>query len=278
VDDEDRTGPRRGPCPHCGRGKDDDTCKWEYVPLVKGQWVGYCFRCQWEGPLEHAGVALPGGGPVRKPLTPHAINRVIHRAFLNGPTAVAEWIQQHVSSCATYDGGWLTLKIEDLWSRFGVGVGGTGSLIVPYSNRSGRLVTYKWRRPGEPIRSLSGSTFFDLLYGEWLLTDDHRTVVLCEGESDTWTAAQGLAGDPEIVALGVPTGAGTGADPLRLRTLGDRDVVVAFDNDRSGNQGAERWLSALGNRATRVVPTNDIRAMGSDAFGALVRLHLQKGR
>jgi len=65
--------------------------------------------------------------------------------------------------------------------------------------------------------------------------------LLVEGESDAWMASWEWR---DGTVLAVPTGAGT-----RPMPLGEKEpVVIVFDGDRAGHEGARRWKEALGDR------------------------------
>jgi hypothetical protein len=134
------------------------------------------------------------------------------------------------------------LAMDDQWlvDMFGLGESGT-SVIIPYWDRAGKLVTLKHRTAHTKAISEPGSSFAEVLYGEWLDTDPRKTIVLCEGETDTWAATYALRDD--YVALGIPTG--VGSHPKQAELLNGRDVIICFDGDAAGRRGIERWHSAL---------------------------------
>jgi len=119
-----------------------------------------------------------------------------------------------------------------------------GSLYIPYESFNALR-----------IRHMDGTKTFGkgskpgLYFKNW---DDSLPVLLVEGESDTW-AATAMA--PGFHVVGIP-GVGSNPDKLGMRLAG-REVVIFFDGDKAGRQGAEvwaEWLGAHGSNAT-IVPT-----------------------
>lgn len=114
-------------------------------------------------------------------------------------------------------------------------------VIIPYYRRNGSLATFKRRGINTVALSAPGGEL--CLYGEWLDTDLDLPVILCEGESDTWTADKALGGTH--ACLGVP---GAGWAPHRLDDLlflADRQVILTFDGDDAGQQGMAKWSEIL---------------------------------
>lgn len=132
------------------------------------------------------------------------------------------------------------VSAEWLVSTFGLGAQGE-SILIPYFDRAGQLVTYKHRTAASPAKSAPGSSFGNVLYAEWRDTDPALPVVLCEGESDVWAATWAMAGT--CVVLGLPTGAG--AHPKQAVQLAGRTVVLALDGDKAGRIALLKWYHAL---------------------------------
>lgn len=134
-------------------------------------------------------------------------------------------------------------------------------VLIPYYRRDGSLCTYKRRGIGTHTLAAAGGEL--CLYGEWLDTDLDKTVILCEGESDTWTIDRALGSTH--ACLGVP---GAGWFPHKKEDLAPfegREVILTFDADEAGHKGMKRWaerLSAVGaNPTTWALPDGqDIRS------------------
>lgn len=123
--------------------------------------------------------------------------------------------------------------------------------ILAYDTRE--MVGCKRRRIGSGGKiSEPGSNLSQHLYGEWRLVDDDTTVLLCEGESDTWAAA--IAG---YAAVGV-LGAGIAPTDENTACLAGREVIICFDGDRTGRAAAGKWARALPNSKIAPIP------LGSD--------------
>lgn len=105
------------------------------------------------------------------------------------------------------------------------------ALWIPHFNAEGKVVGIKTRAitTGEK-KAVKGSTF-PRLYG----LDGHGPVLLCEGESDTWTAHKLLPDGWS--ALGLPSGAGTWR-PEYTEQLKGREVVLGLDADEAGRKAA----------------------------------------
>lgn len=136
-----------------------------------------------------------------------------------------------------------------LHEQFGIGTWADW-IVIPFYNQDGELAAYKRRtirdlakRP----RAAKGADFDELFYNHWRLTNDiTRTVVLCEGESDTWTTHADI-GD-RFTVLGIPTGAGDEKEhkePPQTQLLAGRKVILAFDGDSAGRAARQAWDEAL---------------------------------
>lgn len=118
-----------------------------------------------------------------------------------------------------------------------------GRLVVPYFDTMAELVAVKhraldgsgglWAFPGSQLRN-----HLYLEHGQ----DTGNPYLICEGESDAWTA---LSAGAKLEVRGLPSGAGTPPQPFIDRLRGRR-VYLALDGDDAGDQGAERWQRTLG--------------------------------
>ena len=150
-----------------------------------------------------------------------------HQAESNLET-VQDWLSDRDDQVSGLSAEWLFESFGVKWYD--------GALQVPYIDKDGLPWPGKRRPPGSKMLSLSG-TSFTFLYGEHLLKPG--PVILCEGETDVWTAAQRM---PRLSALGLPTGAGSSPERFADRYLWTgRRVLIAFDNDEAGRSAAQRW-------------------------------------
>lgn len=121
---------------------------------------------------------------------------------------------------------------------------GSGAVVIPHWSAAGELTALKRRHPadGWKNRAVRGSVLTSL-YGAWR-DDGDLSVILCEGESDTWSVSY-LLRNRSVDVLGLPSGAA--ARPRRewIDALIDREVTVLFDADRAGRGGAARWAAVL---------------------------------
>ena len=187
-------------------------------------------QSDWSGPTE---------GAPRKSFDVDEARQLIYAAQLEDPTQVpaTHAVTRFLSSRADQ-----LQRVEPEWLIDRFGVGGVGDmLVIPYWTRDGAMApALKTRFPGSIAFSQEGSTFSDILYGEWLDTDPERPVVLCEGETDVWSGTHASA---EYVFLGLPTGAG--AHPKQAPRLARRRVLLALDGDKAGRGALRRWAAAL---------------------------------
>ena len=127
--------------------------------------------------------------------------------------------------------------------------------VFPYL-REGVLINFKYRNVVEKkdMRQEGGAE--PCLFGWHLIDPKARTVAICEGELDAMSLHQ--CGVP---ALSVNAGAGNHQwienDWERLERFSE--ILVFFDNDESGNKGAQEVIHRLGpERCKRVtLPTKD---------------------
>lgn len=119
------------------------------------------------------------------------------------------------------------------------------TVLIPHWDRShGRLNAIKRRAEYMGWRNVAarGSEMSEL-YGSWR---DHGlpTVILCEGESDTWTVSY-LYQSCDTEVFGLPCGVAASPRDEWLELLKGRTVVLLFDADRAGVQGTYNWATAL---------------------------------
>jgi hypothetical protein len=148
--------------------------------------------------------------------------------------------------------GWL-FSPSHLTATWNVRVVGE-EILVPLWDENRMLVGMKHRRlsGSGSLISLPGSQLRSTLYGAG--RSDWGTVLLCEGESDAWTASW-LLRDRRLSVMSLPAGAG--AAPTRLDLLTGRDVIIALDGDEAGRLSAARWHEALGSFNSLILPLPD---------------------
>jgi len=139
------------------------------------------------------------------------------------------------------------LPLSPTWLRdtFYVGSTGFGSVVIPHLIRlsDGRLqiTGYKTRHESGHPYAASGSHLSEM-YGAWRV-QGHETLIVCEGESDTWRVAWEYREEP-VDVVGLPSG----AKPPRTAWLDlcrDRNVVVLMDGDLAGRRAAKAWHDRL---------------------------------
>lgn len=159
------------------------------------------------------------------------------------PLSSAEQVEAFLRAHAARNNSWPIIDAEWLVRTFDL-VTLNGRLLVPVYSANRELVGLKHRslNATDHLFAFPGSQLADVLYGEqWL--GGVGPVVLCEGESDVWTA-NWLLRNSECNVLGLATGAGSLPRPAQ-RLVG-REVHIVFDGDDAGRMGAQRWKDALG--------------------------------
>lgn len=179
-------------------------------------------------------------------------------AYASDPSPVNYFIQTKGYPWTAY---WLH-------TEFYVGVAsyaGYGSIFIPHLDPQKICTGYKHRTGHTPPVSAGGSRF-PHLYGIWR-DDGTRPVVITEGESDTWSVTWYV---PEVIVLGLPTGAATALRSEWLVLLGNRDVTICLDGDEPGRQATERWVAALPARVIELPEGVDAVGMGHKIRDAIL--------
>jgi len=142
----------------------------------------------------------------------------------------------------------IRVPVDWLMREFGV-TASRREVLIPHFDIGGKLVALKHRAPrdGWQTRSVQGS-HLDALYGIWRYRYSERDadVVVCEGESDTWSVARFTNYGrcvPDVV--GLPSGVAAQPHQSWLEWLRGRRVTLLFDGDHAGRSGAQRWAEAL---------------------------------
>jgi DNA primase len=136
----------------------------------------------------------------------------------------------------------VTVPVDWLRQEFNV-VSDKDGLLVPHYNRYGKLRAIKRRIPPtwRPPISVRGSNLSHL-YGAWRDIGD-PLIVLCEGESDTWSMAYMLR-EKMADVVGLPSGVHRPM-PDWLDEMRDRHVILILDADEPGLRCMAAWAQAL---------------------------------
>ena len=230
------------------------------VDLDRGYWV--CFKCGEKGNLTNLAARMGSSidpGVIAK-VKAESVNDLyeeapdfsvkagaLHRNALKvRPMAIVRYI---------LDRG-LT---KGILNQFNIGWDGE-RISMPYAVDE-RVVGIKYRYPDGHKTNEPGTQRYLYNVNE---ARNQRTVIICEGESDTqavWSYIDrlGMLGRG-VGVTGVP-GVGKGLPGRKtwelwsLEMLWSEAIYIAFDNDEAGDWGAEIPLSIFGDRAHRVVPT-----------------------
>lgn len=187
----------------------------------------------------------------------------------NGPAVdLAAYVRDAIQTAQTGNQDVATQLLADKDSRVPTGwllrefyVGETAEeVVIPHMTPDGKTVTGVKRRiaPDWRKRSIKGSKL-DNLYGAWRIKG-HDTIVVCEGESDTWTVAYMLR-DEDMDVVGLPSGVNQWREDW-LATFHEKTVILLFDADDPGRQALRVWIERLG--SARVASLRE----GEDATSA----------
>ena len=128
------------------------------------------------------------------------------------------------------------------------------------------LTGVKRRHPsdGWVPRAVTGSDLSNL-YGAWRGPRVPVGTLLCEGESDTWTASWYYR-DSQWRVLGLPAGAGARPRKDWVDMLRRAPLVLVPDNDAAGRAAAESWCRVIPLTAVAVLPGGtDVNSAGEAA-------------
>ncbi len=140
----------------------------------------------------------------------------------------------------TFDPAWVA-------EHFKLGMLGN-RILAPYYDEDGAYA-YKTREVGLSSKwfAASGSRFSNL-YAE-SNGEVGSSVVIVEGESDTWCTSYALRDRPDFCVRGLPTGVGSRIEAAEFT---GRNVVLAFDGDKAGRSALRKWYNALQGVASEV--------------------------
>ncbi|WP_163337925.1 toprim domain-containing protein [Desulfopila sp. IMCC35008] len=152
-------------------------------------------------------------------------------------------------------------KMLEWWKDCGISevtvaklrIGQRGNAIVfPYINPNGVLELVKYRDMDEK-KFWSNEAPCPCLFSWQAVGDNHRDIVICEGEKDCLTFwEQG------IPALSVPKGAGSGGKHDWIEYEHDRlerfdQIYICMDSDKAGQEAVIEILDRLGRHRCKVV-------------------------
>lgn len=175
---------------------------------------------------------------------------------IKSPSAkMYEWFRKRQISKRTVD----TLKIAEQ----------KGAICFPYLSPQGELELCKYRALAEK-KFWSNENPIPCLFGWQAITDNHRNVVIVEGEIDCasfW--------EKGIAALSIPKGAGSGEKQSWIDYEYDRlarfdEIFVCMDGDKAGQEAKNEILKRLGRDRCKVVDLhvykdpNDVIMAGDD--------------
>ena len=138
----------------------------------------------------------------------------------------------------------LNISAESLRDDWYVGVAsyaGIGTILIPHLGIDRAFLGYKIRTVDTPTISARGSKFTEM-YGTWR-DRGYKSVILCEGESDTWACSDWFGDKADV--FGLPTGAQTRIKAEWLKRLHNRNVFLMFDGDEAGRSAGEKWMQSL---------------------------------
>ncbi len=133
------------------------------------------------------------------------------------------------------------------WVMREFGVRATGKeVLVPHYDQRQSLVGLKrrWPMDGWVPRAVTGSDLSNL-YGAWRVGRGAGRVILCEGESDTWTVSNLYRLERGMVVVGLPAGAGARPQRGWVEWVGRRRLTLLFDADEAGRSANEAWSAAV---------------------------------
>ena len=139
----------------------------------------------------------------------------------------------------------IDVPVDWLETEFGVVADGETVLIPHWVGME--LIGIKRRSEYMGWKSIAArGSVFSHLYGTFRYPGcgSEDTVILCEGESDTWTVSY-LYRSAIVAVVGLPCGVNAAPRDGWLKFIGDRDVLLLFDADPPGRTGRDQWASVL---------------------------------
>lgn len=221
--------------------------------------------------LEASEWSGPRSAAPRKQIDADTVARIVDRAQGNNDYSL---IDELIDTKRHRDGEDSNrYSVEFLIEQFGLGVtemrtqtGWQDEIVIPYRDAVGNLVSYKHRTPESKALAPSGAWPKDLYYNAWRNDKPDADILILEGESDVWNAQYEVGNTYRV--LGIPTGVST--RPANTDAFKGKNVLLAFDGDKAGREGAARWAEALKQAGAnvRIVPIPE----GKDASGVAASL------
>ncbi len=130
---------------------------------------------------------------------------------------------------------------------FGLQRDGQGNIYVPH-REPGLTYGVKVRYARGMKGSWAGSQYAHRLYDPlgWERMPHHSSVIICEGESDSWALLNVLDAFDTCDVLALPSGAGTWRDHWLDDLVSYNTVYVCMDNDRAGQDARDKLTRAIG--------------------------------
>jgi energy-coupling factor transporter ATP-binding protein EcfA2/Zn ribbon nucleic-acid-binding protein len=130
---------------------------------------------------------------------------------------------------------------------------GVASVGFPLLNASGQFGCYHYRLLDTATGTLTRDFYYRKgakvkcpLFGWQLVNSSTKTVVVCEGETDTLALAEHLQNRPDTVVVGaVGTGFGRKVAAWLKAKANSLKVVLAFDNDKAGRTATAEVVDFL---------------------------------
>ena len=145
----------------------------------------------------------------------------------------------------------LPVEAFQLWKDLGISLDGK-RFTLPLRDSKGRVKDVRFYTPGQGMKSTPGGVLWP--WGsEQLKSSGKAAVWLCEGEWDAVALRWMLkcaGAETKAVTLGIP-GAGTFKSEW-ISLFSGKDVVVAYDADRAGAEGAAKVGAKLQGVAKRL--------------------------
>lgn len=131
----------------------------------------------------------------------------------------------------------------DLWMAEVVG-GSNTQMAIPHWH-GGIVRGIKLRSATGAKSAVPGSTFACGLYYPQVVLPV-RTMVITEGESDSWALLASPVRHTTVTIAALPSGAGLWRDSWLADLEQYETIYTAFDNDRAGRQATDKVRSAVG--------------------------------